>query len=144
MNREFENGQDILSNETRSKLKDLSKAFLRLHKTLLDAAKLEYEAKNGRIAGVNVYFQLVIDDPHFAWLRKMSALIALIDEAVSIRRPATEAAVQALFGEARILLNFEDADEDFNNKFQIALQNSSDAVLNYNDALIFVNERQKS
>ena len=136
--------EEILTSETKDQLKSLSKAFLRLHKTLLDAAKTEYEAKNGRITSVNVYFQLVIDDPHFAWLRKMSALIALIDEAVSIRRPATETAAQALFGEARILLNFEDADEDFNNKFQTALQNSSDAVLNYNDTLKFVNEQHKS
>lgn len=142
MNDQSKNGQDILAAETRAGLKDLSKAFLRLHKMLLDAAKMEYEAKNGAIPSVNVYFQLVIDDPHFAWLRKMSALIALIDEAVSIRRPATEAAARALFGEARILLNFEDADEDFNNKFQIALQNNPDAVLNYNDTLKFVNRHQ--
>jgi hypothetical protein len=142
MNKESENGQEILTTETRTGLKDLSKAFLRLHKTLLDQAKVEYEAKNGRIVNVNVYFRLVIDDPHFAWLRKMSALIALIDEAVSIRRPATETAARALFGEARTLLNFEDADEDFNNKFQNALQNNSDAVLNYNDTLKFVNGRE--
>ncbi|HEX8638189.1 MAG TPA: hypothetical protein VF692_09015 [Pyrinomonadaceae bacterium] len=136
--------EEILTDGTKNQLKSLSRAFLRLHKTLLDAAKTEYEAKNGRITSVNVYFQLVIDDPHFAWLRKMSALIALIDEAVSIRRPATETAAQALFGEARILLNFEDPDEDFNNKFQSALQNNADAVLNYNDTLKFVNEQRKN
>jgi hypothetical protein len=143
MTKESENGQNILASETRAGLKDLSKAFLRLHKTLLDQSKIEYEAKNGRIASVNQYFQLVVDDAHFAWLRKMSALIALIDEAVSIRRPATEEAAQALFGEAKILLLFEDADEDFNNKFQTALQNNSDAVLNYNDTLKFVSGWQQ-
>jgi hypothetical protein len=37
----------------------------------------------------------------------MSALIALIDEAASVRRPATEIAAQALFDEAKILLNFK-------------------------------------
>lgn len=135
MNTEPEKKQDRLADETRAHLKSLSKAMLRLHKTLLDAAKLDYEAKNGRIQSVNVYFQLVIDDPHFAWLRKISSLIALIDEAVSVRRPATEAEAQALKAEARVLLNFEDADEDFNNKFQNALQNNADAVLGHNDAL---------
>jgi hypothetical protein len=107
----------------------------RLHKTLLDAAKLDYEAKNGRIASINQYFNLVIDDPHFAWLRKISALVALIDEAVSIRRPATESEALGLFNEAKILLNFEDADEEFNDKFQHALQTNSDAVLGHNDVL---------
>jgi hypothetical protein len=133
--------KEILMDETRRKLKELSKAFLRLHKTLLDGAKTEYEAKNGRIAGANQYLQLVLDDPHFAWLRKMSSLIALIDEAVSVRRPASEEEAQALFNEARMLLNFEDADADFNDKFQTSLQKNSDAVLSYNDALKFTSEK---
>jgi hypothetical protein len=132
---------EALTNETKIRLKTLSKAMLRLHKTLLDGAKVEYEVKHGRITSVNHYFQLVLDDPHFAWLRKMSSLIALIDEAVSIRRPATEKEALALFKEARILLNFEDADTDFNNKFQSALQGNADAVLSYNDALKFSSEK---
>ena len=138
MNKEFENGEDKLSDETRAGLKHLSKAMLRLHKTLLDAAKLEYEAKNGRIESVNQYFQLVIDDPHFAWLRKISALIALIDEAVSVRRPATEAEANGLMNEAKLLFNFQDADESFNDKFQTALQSNKDAVLGYNDAMKYL------
>ena len=135
MNKEFENGHEQLTDTTRQKLKQLSLALLRLHKILLDAAKTEYEAKNGAISGANQYLQLVIDDAHFAWLRKISSLIALVDEATSVRRPAAEDEAQSLLNEAKTLLNFEDADEDFNNKFQTALQNNSDAVLSHNDAL---------
>ncbi|HLM02662.1 MAG TPA: hypothetical protein VK400_16530 [Pyrinomonadaceae bacterium] len=137
----FSMEKEILLDETRRKLKDLSKAFLRLHKTLLDGAKTEYEAENGRITSVNHYFQLVLDDAHFAWLRKMSSLIALIDEAVSVRRPASETEARALFVEAKMLLNFEDADADFNDRFQRALQKNPDAVLSYNDALKFTTEK---
>ncbi len=126
---------ETLKVETREKIKDLSRAFLRLHKILLDDAKIDYEERNGKINGANHYLQLVIDDPHFAWLRKMSALIALLDEATSLRRPATEIEAQALLSEAKLLLDFQDADEDFNDKFQIALQKNSDAVLNHNNAL---------
>jgi hypothetical protein len=140
MNTEFENGHDTLTDETRQTLKDLSKAFLRLHKTLLEATKAEYEAVNGRIPNPNVYLQLVLDHPHFAWLRKMSSMIALIDEATSPRRPATETDARALLNEAKTLLSFEDADEEFNNKFQMALQKTPDAVLNHNVALKFVAE----
>ena len=135
MSTEPENEQEKLTDETRANLKNLSKAMLRLHKMLLDAAKIDYETQNGKITSVNQYFQLVVDDPHFAWLRKLSALIALIDEAVSVRRPATEAEAQALKNEVRRLLNFQDADEAFNEKFQLALQADKDAVLGYNDAL---------
>lgn len=139
MNNESESTPETLSDETRARLKNLSKAMLRLHTILLDAAKAEYEAKNGRIENPYHYFQLVIDDPHFAWLRKLSALIALIDEAVSVRRPAAEAEAKGLENEAKLLLNFQDADESFNESFQTALQNNPDAVLNYNDTLKFLN-----
>ena len=135
MNTELENAQDKLNDDTRTKLKDLSAALLRLHKTLLEGVKAEYESENGAIPNANVYLQLVLDDAHFAWLRKMSSLIALIDEAVSIRRPATEIEAQALLNEAKIILNFGDADEDFNDKFHHALDRNADAVLVYNDAL---------
>jgi hypothetical protein len=127
--------EETLKDETRSKLKALSKSFLRLHKTLLDAAKVDYEAKNGAINGANQYLQLVIDDPHFAWLRKMSALIALIDEATSLRRAANEPEAQSLLAEAKQLLEFQDADEGFNDKFQTALRNTPEASIVHNEAL---------
>jgi hypothetical protein len=130
-----ENEQDNLTDKTRQKLKGLSKAMLRLHKTLLEAEKAKYEAANGKIQNANVYLALVLDDPQFAWLRKLSSLIALVDEATSLRRPATQTDAQTLLDEAKLLLNFEDADEEFNDKFQNALQNNSDAVLGHNDAL---------
>ena len=134
MNKEIENGQNKLTDTTRAKLKDVSRAFLRLHKILLDGAKAEYEAAHEVISSANQYLQLVIDDEHFAWLRKISALVALVDEATSLRRPATETDALALLGEAKILLEFEDADVTFNDKLQTALQNNPDAVISFNDA----------
>lgn len=138
MNDSNKNVTDKLTNETRQNLKNVSAAMLRLHKILLEKTKAEYEKENGTISNPNQYLALVLDDPHFAWLRKFSALIALIDEAVSVRRPATETDAKVLLNEAKTLLNFEDADEDFNDKFQTALQNDSNAVLVHNDALKFV------
>jgi len=130
--------ENILNDETKQKLKDLSRAMLRLHATLLDGEKAKYEEVNGKIASPYSYLQLVLDDEHFSWLRKISALIALIDEATSVRRPASEPEAQALLDETRVLLNFEDNDEHFNEKFQIALQNNAGAVLNHNDARSFL------
>ena len=84
-----------LNDETRQKLKDLSRAMLRLHKTLLEGEKAIYEEQNGEIPNANFYLQLVLDDVQFAWLRKISALIALIDEATSIRSPRRSAGCSA-------------------------------------------------
>ena len=97
--------------------------------------KRNTKRKTAKIPNANIYLSLVLDDPHFAWLRKISSLIALIDEAVSIRRPATETEAEALMNEAKILLNFQDGEEEFNNKFQTALQENKDAVLSYNEVL---------
>lgn len=135
----MENTENQITDETRAKLKNASQAILRLHKILLDAAKADYEAKNGAINGANHYLQLVLDDPHFAWLRKLSSLIALADEATSRLRPAVESDAQALLEALKNVLNFQDDDEDFNDKFQTALQNNSDAVLGHNDALKYLN-----
>jgi hypothetical protein len=56
-----------------------------------------------------------------------------------VRRPATESEAKGLENEAKVLLNFQDGDADFNDKFQIALQKNQDAVLGYNDALKYLN-----
>ena len=124
-----------LTESTRELLKTLSKAMLRLHKKLLEQAKEDYEARNGKISSVNVYFQLVIDDPHFAWLRKLSSLVALIDEATSLRRPASEEEAVALVSEAEIILNFQDQDQEFNDRFQSSLALNRDAVIIYNETI---------
>jgi len=142
MNTEFNN--ETLSDETRQKLKDLSKSFLRLHKTLLEGEKAEYEKTNGVIGSPGQYLHLVLDDPQFAWLRRMSSLIALIDEAVSIRRPASVSAADALVGETEKLLTLAGDDESFNDKFQIALQRNSDALLTLNDTLNILKNSQRN
>lgn len=133
MTTELENGQNTLTDETRQTLKNLSKSFLGFHKMLLDAAKDDYENQHGKIPNANVYLQLVIDDAHFAWLRKISTMMALLDEATSRRNPATETDAQVLINEAKLLVTFGDADENFNAKLQTALQNNPNAVIGLND-----------
>ncbi len=128
---------DALTDDTRNRLKELSRAMVRFHKILLEDAKAEYEEKNGKIENVYIYFQLVLEDEHFAWLRRISYLIALIDEAVSVRHPSTEAEAQKLLSSAYSLFSFADKDEVFNSKLQMALSKNSNAVINHNEILSF-------
>lgn len=117
-----------MSDDTRTLMDTLSTKLLSLHKRLLDDAKKAYEDANGPIASINVYFQLVIDNEHFSWLRKFSSLVALIDEATMQRRLASEAEAQALLDEATVLLSFKDADATFNSKYEAALQSNKEAM----------------
>ena len=132
---EFENK---LTDETRHKLKNLSKSLLRLHKTLLDAERSRYEFVNGKVQSTGEMLRLVLDDAHFAWLRILSGQIVLVDEFLASKQPTTEDDGQSLIEQTRRLLNFEDNNESFGDKFQTALQNDSNSVINYNETLGFV------
>lgn len=128
------NQNEKMSDETRELVSYLSASLLKLHKLMLEDARADYEQKNGTIESVNAYFQLVIDNPHFAWLRKISSLIALMDEATMLRRLASEGEAQGLLDEVKILLSFKDLDEDFNAKFRSAVEKNSDAASLHRDA----------
>lgn len=54
--------------------------LLDLHKTLLDAVRVDYEREHGRVESAGALLQLVVSDPAFDWLRPLSQLIIAIDE----------------------------------------------------------------
>src|SRR5574341_1384582 len=64
----------------RRPLVELHDALLRLHKVLLDSERAVYEKEFGPIRSPNHFFQLLTNDPWFAWLRPISQLIVAIDE----------------------------------------------------------------
>ncbi len=136
----FEPENNQLTESTRAKLKNLSKSLLRLHKILLDAERAQYELVNGRVQTTGEMLRLVLDDAHFAWLRILSGQIVFIDELLASKQSTDETDGKSLIEQTRRLLNFEDNNENFKNKFQSALQNNSNAVINYNEALGFVKE----
>lgn len=132
---EFENE---LTDETQVKLKNLSKSLLRLHKTLLDAERKQYELINGKVQSTGEMLRLVLDDAHFAWLRILSGQIVLIDEFLASKQPMIEPDGKSLIEQTARLLKFEDSNENFGDKFQAALQKDSNSVISYNEALNFV------
>ncbi len=87
-----------LSETTRDDLKQLRQGLLRLHKTLLDLERRDFERARGRIANSYEFLQLVLKDPWFDWLHRLSELIVQIDETLDTRdaeAPATEADASA-------------------------------------------------
>ena len=133
---ETENNQ--LTEETRARLKNLSKSLLRLHKTLLDAERAKYELINGKVQSTGEMLRLVLDDAYFAWLRILSGQIVLIDEFLASKQMTIETDGKSLIEQTARLLNFEDTGENFGDKFQTALQNDSNSVISYNEALSFI------
>src|SRR5215213_68428 len=94
------------SDATRDNLKVLRLGLLRLHKTLLDLERRDYERARGRIGNSYEFLQLVLKDPWFDWLHRLSELIVQIDETLDTHgeTPATEADAAALVERAKTLL----------------------------------------
>ena len=111
----------------RDRLRDLSGRLLRLHRLLLDDERLAYERRHGFVAAGDL-FRLVLDDPQFAWLRVLSALIARIDAAVDGDDVLAAADVEAAFREVYRLLK-GGAGGEFQEKYHDALQRLPDVVM---------------
>src|ERR687897_3383307 len=100
--------QEQASEATSNQVKQLRQGLLRLHKTLLDLERRDYERARGRISNSYEFLQLVLKDPWFDWLHRLSELIVQIDETLDTHEsdaPATEADAVALVDRSKALLS---------------------------------------
>jgi hypothetical protein len=87
------------------RLREVRAALLRLHKGLLDSEKDVYEQFHGRIQSKGEFFQLVLEDEWFSWLRPFSQFIVEIDEALSAKEPITVDRANQLLDEVHSLIS---------------------------------------
>lgn len=119
-----------LSDETRLRLRELSRRLLGLHKALLDLQRREYESDHLPPASGGELLQLVLHDPHFAWLRTLSALIVQVDELVLTDELATEDDARRQLARVESLLHAPGGNgPDFGTRYREALQISPDVVI---------------
>ena len=125
------------SDETRGQLKVLRTGLLRLHKTLLDLERRDFERARGRIGNSYEFLQLVLKDPWFDWLHRLSELIVQIDETLDphAEAPATEADAKALIERAKTLLAPSESGSEFQKNYFLALQQSPDVVLLHSEVI---------
>jgi len=126
------------SDTTRDSLKVLRHGLLRLHKALLDLERRDYERARGRISNSYEFLQLVLKDPWFDWLHRLSELIVQIDETLDSHdgeNPATEADAQALTDRAKALLAPAETGSEFQKNYFLALQQSPDVVLLHSELM---------
>jgi hypothetical protein len=80
--------------ELRAALREISKALIPLHRHLIDAAKSDYAFAYDTGATPSQLVDLLQNDPFFAWLKPLTALIVDIDEMA--RRDFDQASVLAI------------------------------------------------
>ena len=127
-----------VSDVTRDGLKVLRQGLLRLHKTLLDLERRDYERARGPISNSYEFLQLVLKDPWFDWLHRLSELIVQIDETLDTHdteTPATEADAGALVDRAKTLLAPAETGTEFQKNYFLALQQSPDVVLLHSEVM---------
>jgi hypothetical protein len=126
-----------LSDPTRAQLRELSQRLLRLHKVLLDLQRAEYNSDHVPPSSGTELLNLVLNDPAFAWLRTLSALIVQIDDLVAVDPVATEADGIAVRDRVHVLLRpgAGQPPSDFTRRYQEALQSSPDAVMAHADVM---------
>lgn len=125
------------SEATHQDLKALRQGLLRLHKMLLDQERRDFERARGHISNSYEFLQLVLKDPWFDWLHRLSELIVQIDETLDTHAetPATEADASAFIDRAKNLLTPAETGSEFQKNYFLALQQSPDVVLLHSELM---------
>jgi hypothetical protein len=117
------------NNPTRQRLVALRNGMLKLHKVLLDSERDIYERDIARITSSSQLLGLVLEDPHFVWLRELSQLIVLVDETLEWEEPATVADADQLIAKARTLLSPSESGTGFARNYYEAMQRDPNVVM---------------
>lgn len=107
-------------------LPELRTQLLDLHKALLDYQKHVYESTVGSIENPNQYYNLVVNDANFAWLRTLSALVVSIDELVEKKE---EANIPQIAAYAKGILTATGGTTPFEQKYTEAIQKDAHVAL---------------
>ena len=118
-----------ISSESRELLTSLRNLLLEQHKLLLDRERDSYEKVSGQIPGPGQYLNLVLNDPHFQWLKEISTLVVEIDEALSRRSTAGQPVADALADQAREVMRPRETGTAFQARYYQAVQESPDVVI---------------
>jgi hypothetical protein len=126
----------------RQRLQELHSALLKLHKALLDSEKIVYEKNVGPIQSPNHFFQLLTNDPYFAWLRSISQLIVAIDETLDEKQPLTNDSVDSLMRQSVFLLVPAQSTGEFAERYVAALQRDPRVILAHAQVAKRIGSRQ--
>lgn len=124
----------------REKLITLRLALLRLHKTLLEMERREYEREHGHV-NAGELFRLVVDHAQFAWLHNISEFVVRIDETLAAKEPVTPEYTSVAFSLARKMFVPTESGDGFQKKYFAAIQRDPAVVIEHAELVrLFNNE----
>lgn len=117
------------------RVKELRNGLLELHKRLLDSERAIYERDVRKINSSGELLGLVLNDPWFAWLRRLSGLVAEIDHRLAAREPLSATEAGRIVRLARELLIPNEAGQGFEKRYFEAMQRDPNVVLAHSEML---------
>src|SRR5262249_23464155 len=128
------------ANPARQKLVELRLMLLRLHKTLLEMERRDYERVNGHVS-TGELFRLVIDHEQFAWLHNISEFVVRIDEALAAEAPVTQDHTHGAIILPQKMFVPSEAGDAFQKRYFAAIQRDPTVVMDHAQlARLFSNE----
>ena len=107
----------------KDRLLDLRLKILQQHKIMLEFERRDFEAIFGAV-NAGELLQLLIDHAQFAWLRRMSDLIVLIDETAADKEfPMTDQNAEDFIAQAKALFDKENPRNPINRRISIIVMN---------------------
>jgi hypothetical protein len=122
-----ESGADALD---RAKLTELRTVLLKLHKTLLDMERRDYERENGHVS-TGELFRLVLDHQQFGWLHNISEFVVRLDETLAGEVPITPEDTRSAIGMARKLFVPSESGDAFQKRYFDAIQRDPAVVMEH-------------
>lgn len=127
-------------NPARHKLIALRLALLRLHKTLLEMERRDYERVNGHVSAGEL-FRLVVDHEQFSWLHNLSEFVVRLDETLSGETAVTSEDTHVAIMLARKMFTPTEAGDAFQKRYFDAIQRDPAVVMEHAElARLFANE----
>lgn len=115
-------------------LKEIRNELLKLHKTLMDIEKENYEAEFGKITPTQL-LQMLFDNKRFVWLRTISILVTEYDELFADKKGMDQDLAISLLEKTKQLFDESDNFTEFKNKFKVNLDTESSVAIHYDRLL---------
>jgi hypothetical protein len=122
-----DSGADALD---RAKLTELRTVLLKLHKTLLDMERRDYERERGHVS-TGELFRLVLDHQQFGWLHNISEFVVRLDETLAGEVPITPEDTRSAIGMARKLFVPSESGDAFQKRYFDAIQRDPAVVMEH-------------
>jgi hypothetical protein len=126
----YANQGDSRDTPARQKLVALREALLRLHKSLLEMERREYEKLHGKVTAGEL-FRLVVDAAQFAWLHNISEFVVRIDENLESDKGVSEEDSSGSMLLARKMFAPTESGDSFQKRYYDAIQRDPTVVMEH-------------